>query len=83
MGRVGIYPVRVWCLRVRVQCGKTQPAVYPCSTLVTPALVHVTPAVVRVHQSKYPHYDVTLYIHQGHCNVHLYKGPGNIVMWQI
>ena len=32
-GWYGIYPVQVWCLQVWVQCGKTRPAVYPCSTL--------------------------------------------------
>ena len=31
------YPARVQYVRVRVQCEKIQPAVYPCSTLLTPA----------------------------------------------
>ena len=34
MGCVGIYPAWVWCLWVRVQCVKTWPAVYLCSTLL-------------------------------------------------
>src|ERR1700683_1813449 len=32
-GWYGIYPAQVWCLQVWVWCGKTRPAVYPCSTL--------------------------------------------------
>jgi hypothetical protein len=33
--RVGVYPYpwRVRCTRVRVRCGKTRPAGYPCGTL--------------------------------------------------
>jgi hypothetical protein len=35
--RVGVYPYppRVRCTRVRVRCGKTRPAGYPCGTLST------------------------------------------------